>query len=416
MVFSVQRYRLLKPKAPCELGGILERVGERFLLMDAHGSVELEGSAEIFSGINTGDLVVVHILQGDEFSVQSDRVRLVHRNSATFPQRGLSRPHAIRFAAFVQRVRDFFLERGLTEVLTPTLVRCPGLEPSLEPFATEVALGRLRSTAYLPTSPEIHLKKAMARGWSDIFEIKNCFRKGESSAHHENEFLMLEWYRGFDDLTLVEQDLRELVSTLAEEGWVIGAEVGQATGSVAIGSTDFAELFRDVLQFKLTPETTIEELRGLCEWLGIHHIAGDSFNDLFHRILIDRIEPHLAQRGPTLVHRFPPSQAALARFDEDGWADRFEFYWRGLEIANAFNEVTDPDEQLLRWQKELEERRHLGTSPLPIDEELIEALRRGIPPAGGIALGVERLYMACTGVEDIQELRLFSARDLFKPS
>lgn len=414
MVFSVQRYRLLKPKTPCEVGGLLERVGDQYFLVDALGSLELEASRTLFARLNPGDLVVVRVLQGDEFSVHCDQVRLVHANSATFPARGPSRPHAGRFAVFVQRVRDFFIERGLQEVFTPTLVRCPGLEPSLEPFATEVVLGRLKSTAYLPTSPEIHLKKAMARGWSDIFEIKNCFRKGENSAHHENEFLMLEWYRGFDDLTLVEQDLRELVATLAEEGWVMGAEPGHAAGSVAIGSTDFAELFHEILQYKLTPKTTIEELRDLCERLNIHHIAGDSFNDLFHRILIDRIEPHLAFKGPTIVHRFPPSQAALARLDEDGWADRFEFYWRGLEIANAFNEVTDPEEQLRRWQMEQAERRHLGTSPLPMDEELIEALRRGIPSSGGIALGVERLYMACTGVEDIQELRLFSPRDLFR--
>lgn len=426
MVFSLQRYRLAKPQPPFELGGRLERAGELYILTDAMGSIRLDGPAGLFAELNPGDLVSVRVVGGDESRVRCDEIRVVGANSA--PDLGPARPHAVRFAAFVKRVHDFFLERGLHPVLTPTLVRCPGLEPSLEPFATEVTKGRLKTTAYLPTSPEIHLKKAMARGWTDIFEIKTCFRRGEFSSHHENEFLMLEWYRAFADLVMIEEDLRQLVATLAAEGWVSGGEDSEIAGPAANGAgrrssasppsiqvTDFARLFREILKFELAPRTTQQELRELCDRLSLYNAADDSFNDLFHRLLIDRIEPHLALQGPTIVRRFPPSQAALAKLDENGWADRFEFYWRGLEIANAFNEVVDPDEQLRRWEQEQVERRRLGTSPLPIDEEMIEALRRGIPPSGGIALGMERLYMACAGVRDIQELRLFSAESLFKP-
>lgn len=399
MVFSLQRYRWNKPSPPFELGGVLECIGEgRFTLADAMGAVEVQGDAGVFSELNSGDLVVVRVTGfGSDGRVWCDKARLVHGPSL---ERGRGKPHAERFAVFVQKVRSFLVERGLSEVFTPTLVTCPGLEPSLEPFQTTVTRARETRVAYLPTSPEIHLKKAISEGWTDIFEIKNCFRRGEFSPHHENEFLMLEWYRAFDDLTLVEQDLRELVASLSEE-------------SFEIHSTGFAELFRDVLSFNLTPATTANELRGLCVALGIHNVPGDSFNDLFHRLLIDRIEPHLVGMGAVIVHRFPPSQAALAKLDADGWADRFEFYWRGLEIANAFNEVVDADEQMRRWEAERAERRRLGTSELPIDENMIQALRRGLPPSGGIALGLERLYMACAGVDDIKELRLFSAADLF---
>jgi lysyl-tRNA synthetase class 2 len=118
--------------------------------------------------------------------------------------------------------------------------------------------------------------------------------------------------------------------------------------------------------------------------------------------------------GPLIVRDFPPSQAALAKITGQGWADRFEFYWEGLEIANAFNEVNDPVEQAHRWQLEQDERLHLGTTALPQDSGLIRALESGMPPTGGIALGLERLYMARYGVADIRELRLFSSDDLFK--
>jgi lysyl-tRNA synthetase class 2 len=217
---------------------------------------------------------------------------------------------------------------------------------------------------------------------------------------------MLEWYRGFAGLELIEADLRALLQTLAEEGWIDG-------GAKTVTETDFATLFRRHFDFELKPSTDATELAGLCSRLAVHTTPDDSFNDLFHRLLVDRLEAEIAALGPALVKRFPPSQAALAKLDADGWADRFEFYWGGLEIANAFNEVNDPDEQSRRWTGEQQERARLGTSAVPQDPELIRALRRGMPPTGGIALGLERLYMACARVTDIRELRLFSAAELF---
>lgn len=404
MLYSLSRFRFQKPTPPFELGGeYLGRESQHYL-KDALGSVELEGDAELFKNLRDGDLIAVQVKSTNEFVVLARKVRVLNRPEA--PYNVPPKPHAARFAAFVNRVHDYFVEHGFNEVLTPTLVRCPGLEPSLEPFATQVTFGRKSTTAYLPTSPEIHLKKAIASGWTDVFEIKTCFRRGEFSSHHEPEFSMLEWYRGYADLKLVAQDLRDLVRVLANEGWVSGA-------LPEIKTTDFVELFRTHLGFKLSPQTTAEELRKLCERLHVHTTADDSYNDLFHRLLVDRLESEIAARGPLIIEHFPPSQAALAKITKDGWADRFEFYWRGLEIANAFNEVADPEEQTRRWDAERAERERLKTGDVPDDEGLIKALRKGFPPCGGIALGLERLYMACTGVDDIQELRLFSAQDLF---
>lgn len=403
VVHSLSRFRKLKPRAPFRLGGEYLRHGEQHFLTDAEGMIELKGYEELFRGLNPGDLATAQVIDAAEFEVQIDQIRVEFRCVGN--QNKPNRPHVSRFSAFVTRLRDYFLEQGLNEVFTPSLVKCPGLEPTLEAFSTEIVYGRKKAQAYLPTSPEIHLKKALARGYTDIFEIKSCYRRGESSAHHEPEFLMLEWYRGFADLEMIIADLQDLVAQLTLEGWIEGR-------ASKILVTDFATLFRDMLDFELTPDTSEKDLRRLCSELDIHCTADDSFNDLFHRLMIDRIEPQLATMGPVIVRRFPPSQAALAKLDAEGWADRFEFYWQGLEIANAFNEVNDADEQKQRWLDELEERRRIGTGELPMDQDLIEALKKGIPPTGGIAMGVERLYMACAGVRDIKELRLFSAMDL----
>lgn len=289
---------------------------------------------------------------------------------------------------FLQHVRGYFSTRGLIEVATPHLVSCPGLEPSLEPFRAE--------TSYLPTSPEIHLKKALSLGFTDIFEIKTCFRKGEMSPQHQPEFHMLEWYRAFADLHAIRADLVGLIKSF---------------GVVEpVTETTFADLFAQEKGFELTPRTSREELLQWAQALQIDSSPSDSWNDLFHRLWIEAFEPQLAKRGPTLLSNFPPSMAALARLGPDGWADRFEFYWNGFEIANAFHEVNDPLEQSARWEMEMAERRHLGTSALEPDRDLIRHLEMGMPPAGGIALGLERLFMALQGLTDIRQTRLFPAR------
>ena len=395
--YSMNRYRKQQPSLPVWIGGRWLTVGARTFLRDAESTVEVTGDIGTF---NNGDLVVVQLvgIEAEKWICAAGKcVQSCDKETIPKPER------AADFAAFVRAVRGFFVEQGLTEIFTPSLVICPGLEPSLEPFAIQVTKGRETRQVYLPTSPEIHLKKALARGWTDIFEIKNCFRRGEFSVHHENEFLMLEWYRSFADLEAILADLsglllhlRPFMSTRPE-----------------LRRTTFAELFRRHLNFALSPTTEREELANLCRSRNMHFTTEDSFNDLFHRLLIEHIEPQFKKMGAVIVRDFPPSQAALARLTKEGWADRFEFYWNGLEIANAFFEVTDADEQRRRWQAEADERKHLGTTPLPMDEGLLVALQTGIPPTGGIALGVERLYMACRGVENIRELRLFATEELF---
>ncbi|HEX4924840.1 MAG TPA: amino acid--tRNA ligase-related protein, partial [Bdellovibrionales bacterium] len=175
--------------------------------------------------------------------------------------------------------------------------------------------------------------------------------------------------------------------------------------------TSVNELFKTHAEIDLTPASTREELAGACRRLGVHFTEDDGFDDLFNRVFLEKIEPELGRSNPVLVTGFPPSQAALSRLNEDGWADRFELYWKGLELANAFHELNDPREQRRRFDEFLAERARLGKPPVPVDAEFLRSLDYGMPPSVGIALGVERLFLALIGELNLAAARAFPIHD-----
>ncbi len=307
---------------------------------------------------------------------------------------------------FVQVTRDYFKEKGFVETSTPSLVKCPGLEPTLEPMATTVSVGQSSKTLFLPTSPELHLKKLLSQGWSEIFEVRSCFRNGELSSSHQPEFTILEWYRAYDSLGSIADDLQGLMGVFAKRGFILGPSKGYI-GEKKFQICSLAQLFLEHTGIKLTPWTPRSELVEYCESISQPVSPEDTWDDVFHLIFLTKIECHLGIAGPELIHNFPPSQAALAQINKEGWADRFEFYWRGFEIGNAFNELTDPVEQRRRMEKEVLLRKQRGQTEVPMDEEFIEALERGVPPCAGIAVGLERLFLACRKMESLGDLRLF---------
>ncbi|MCB0365442.1 MAG: EF-P lysine aminoacylase GenX [Bdellovibrionaceae bacterium] len=310
-----------------------------------------------------------------------------------------------KWSQFVARVREYFTQSGCREVWTPSLVVCPGMEPTLDPLEVQVVTGSAGGkTLYLPTSPELHLKKLLAMGTGDLFEIKVCYRDGEVSDHHQPEFWMLEWYRAFADLKHIGKDIEGLLQYLYAAGTFEGV-------CPKISQCRMSDLFRRFLDFDLTPETSRRDLTDQCYKWQLPIEGYEPWDDLFHLLFLAKIEPLLAELGPLIVTHFPPSQAALARLTSDGWADRFEFYWQGLEIANAFNELNDPEEQARRCERDNRERTERGRKSLPVDEKFLAALKTGMPPSGGIALGLERLFMAGTGIEDIRRVRAFSIED-----
>lgn len=298
---------------------------------------------------------------------------------------------------FLKNVDEIFSELGLLRVSTPSLVVCPGVEPVLEPIAVNYK-GR-----FLPTSPELHLKKLLANDYTDFFEMRPCFRVETPSPHHEPEFTMLEWYRGFATSEILIHDLQALLSGLSRKGWGPSA----AAPSLQIRIRSMAQLFQDHVQMDLKPSTPITDLWSALKSFNLHFENTWSWDDCFHLLFLEKIESQLGINGPELVCNYPPSQAALAKLAPDGWADRMELYWHGLEIANGFGELTDAAVQRARFAQEMQIRKDRGMTEVPLDPKFIQALEAGVPQSAGMALGLERLFMAFSGIKTIQDIKLF---------
>jgi len=275
-------------------------------------------------------------------------------------------------------------------------VVCPGLEPTLDPFSVRLIKNNTETKLFLPTSPELHLKKVIAQGVTEIFEITPCFRNDEAGHQHQPEFTMLEWYRSYKKLIDLTTDIQKLIFFLTQ-----GQEQPKFT------SISISELFKKYVDFDLKPHTTQKQILQLALSLNLSVSSEDSFDDIFFIIFIDKIEPHLGKSGVDFIFNYPPSQSALAQINKEGWADRFEMYWHGYEIANAFNELTCAKTQRERFEQEQKHRAELGKEFIPIDEEFMSSLTYGLPPTVGIAMGLERLFMACYNIRNIQDVRPF---------
>jgi elongation factor P--(R)-beta-lysine ligase len=305
-----------------------------------------------------------------------------------------------RWSEFQNLVREFFLQEGFAEVQTPTLTVCPGTEPFLDVFETQFQWGKINRKLFLPTSPELHLKKALGRGIPKLFEMRPCFRNGEVSATHQPEFWMLEWYRAFENLDTIKSDVENLVNFLIHK-MKLEKEFARPI------ERSISELFQKHCGFSLTPKSRSEDLLQVCKSMDIQTGQATDFDDLFYFLFLEKIEGNLKHAGPLFVEKYPPSQAALARLTADGWGDRFEFYWGGFEIANAFHELNDPQVQKERFAQDLSKKVNLGKTPVPVDDDFVACLEVGLPPSAGIALGLERLFMVLMDISDIKELRLF---------
>ena len=372
---------------------------------------------EFFEDLKEGCIIVLkglrtHLLlrPSDKLGVSPESLVLRNPSELMVMTKPLAE-HPLRFQPYIAKRWELFLDtvrkslkqNQLLELRTPSLVPNPGMEPELEPFSTSFRLGSKEELYFLPTSQELHMKRLLASSFTDIFEIRSCFRNGELTPHHQPEFLMLEWYRAFGDLDRIIEDIKNLLLDLGS----VGFERASLVSELKIIS--MRELFRQVLDFGLRPQTSLEEMRGLLQAFHIEFLPDDDWNELFHRIFLEKIDPWIAnQKQPLLVYDFPPSLAALARLTPEGFADRFELYWGSLEIANAFHELNDPKEQRVRFVKDQKLRLQKGRVPLEIDEDFMRALEAGLPPSAGIALGLDRLFMALENLNDIRQTQAFS--------
>jgi elongation factor P--(R)-beta-lysine ligase len=324
------------------------------------------------------------------------------------------RPRLLQRQAIVGAVRAFFAARDFVEVETPALQVSPGLEPHLMAFATEfVAPDERRSRLYLHTSPEFAMKKLLAAGEERLFQIARVFRNGERSDTHHPEFAMLEWYRAGADYGALMEDCEGLLRAAAEAagagtlGWKGRAADPRLKAerlSVADAFTRYAGI--DILAtapVAAAPDAAL--LAREAKRIGVRVAEGDEWDDIFFRVFLERIEPRLGHPAATILFDYPISMAALSRpkASDPRLAERFELYVAGLELANAFSELTDADEQRQRfaaWQRTKEARYGLA---YPVDEDFLAALS-AMPSCAGIALGIDRLVMLATGAPRIEDV------------
>ena len=295
---------------------------------------------------------------------------------------------------FLIGVAGFFKSRGLIPVETPSLVRCPGTEPHLQVFETEISPQKQKM--FLPTSPEMHLKKMLCEDWTDFFEIKKCFRNGELSSLHQPEFYMLEWYRAFFSSKDLIQETKEFFCFLNNQ-FSLKAE------PLVFKEYRIQDLFLKDLNFSLTPETTKKELFLLAQKKDLICSQEASWEDLFHLLFLNKIEKQFQPHVVTFVKDYPPQLRAYARINKRAWADRFEVYWKGFELANAFYEVIDPKEQKKLFEEHLKQR----TDSVSYDQDLLEKMQQGMPPCSGIAIGLERLFLALYNKNKISDIKIF---------
>jgi lysyl-tRNA synthetase class 2 len=332
---------------------------------------------------------------GDLVRVTGGRVEVVVRGRADGGWRRMLDPRRLWALTVRERVesgiRDFFRARGFVEVRTPVLVPCPGMEPHIRPFPVGAA-------GWLQTSPEFAMKALLVGGLERIFQLCPVFRDEPDAPTHRPEFTMLEWYRAWAGADDIMRDTEELVAFLAER--VHGrTQIPWRTGTIDV-TPPWPRLEIPAL-FQAHAGVTLgtDDLRAACARLGLATAPDDTWDDLYFRIWLAAVEPRLPADRPALVHRYPASQAALAVLDADGWARRFEVYAGGLELGNAFEELTDPVEQRRRFVADQALRRDGPAPPMP--EAFLAALAEGMPPSGGIAVGVDRLVMLLAGEPDI---------------
>ena len=298
-------------------------------------------------------------------------------------------------------MRAFFADRGVLEVETPVLSRGGNTEPNIAPFSLEFS-GRTDGaprTRWLRTSPEHALKRLLAAGTGDCYELGRVFRDGEAGGRHNPEFTMLEWYR-------VGWNHRRLAGEAAE---LVRAALAMVGRDARLEHVAYRDLYRDRLGLDpfLAPEDALRAAVGDVV-LDPRDLGRDDWLDL---LMTHRLQPGFDPAVMLAVHDWPATQCALARLrrGDDGIAvaERFELYLGPVELANGYHELTDADEQRARFGRDLVVREGRGAPRPPLDEAFLAALAEGLPACAGVALGVDRLLMAMLGTERIADVLAF---------
>jgi len=388
-------------------GRILARRKERALLRTAHGDVEttLSGNAK------PGDIVEI------EGSTVTQQYTSFQRGDYPTPSTECARLSADRISHLQSRgkilrsIRDYFWSQGFTEIEAPLLVPTPGLELHLE----GVSAGE---NSWLITSPEFQMKRLLVGGLEKIFSICKCFRANEVGHHHNVEFTMLEWYRAYEDLSAIIADTEQIIANAA---MILcgNAQLPMDDGPIDLTppwpQMTVADAMANFVGVRVYGDETAEELGREFALAGISLGNATHWDDIFYTAFLEKVEPQLAKlKKPIFLVDWPTPLAALAKRKEENphVVERFELYIGGVELANAFGELTDATEQRQRFEEDVRKRKERQKPCYPLDERFLNALEEGMPPSAGIALGIDRLAMLLCGAKEIKQVLAFTADEL----
>jgi elongation factor P--(R)-beta-lysine ligase len=306
---------------------------------------------------------------------------------------------AVKRAAIIRHVRDFFKARNVLEVETPVISHGTPTDCHLDVFSTGYHPAGARKqtgdeTVYLRTSPEFHMKRLLASGFHDVFQIGKVFRNGERGRFHNPEFTMLEWYRiGMDMAGLIDETTALIAGVL---------------GRNKILKTTYAEIFKKTIGIDPLSAGR-EEVIEYCASRGRDFPKDFALTDALQFVMAEFVEPELPKDAMVFVHNYPADQAVLAKLgpEDTRVARRFEAYCGGMELVNGFEELVDWKENERRQNIEIEKRKAAGKDALAVDRSFIEALKRGLPSCSGAALGLDRLIMLALGKKEIGEVMTF---------
>lgn len=383
----------LARRSRVELGGRISRArGTELLVSDALASVSVALRAPAL--VSEGDLVIVtgrlagaRLLDAvirERFPCPSPRG---DGEVARLAWQGVGRHLALRAAAF-ETIRDYFRAAGFLEVDTPIRVRTPGLDLHVDALEAE--------GGYLSTSPEFQMKRLLVGGIPRCFQLVHCFRKDEHGPLHEPEFCMLEWYRAFSGVEAV----------MADTEIVVERVLTRLAGRPRARLPDGRPIDARAPFARLTVRDAFRRHAGVADAVDL--AASDE--DRYFQLLVDRVEPALARRRrPLFLTDYPATQASLARRtpSDPSVAERFELYVGGVELCNGFGELTCPTEQRARFTADQRARRRQRRPAYALDPRFLAALEEGMPPAGGNALGVDRLVALALGAPAIRDTLAF---------
>ena len=364
-------------------------------------------------GIKAGDIVELYgiVVEG---VIDVTQARLLAQSNAEWCQGDWARFHAnglwanmrVR-AAVLDAVRDFFRNANFLAVDTPTLVRASAQEEHIQLFATEYRGHKEQEQLYLAPSPELYMKRLLGVGFERIYQISHSYRNGEIGPQHNPEFTLIEWYRAYASYEEIMADVENLIVHVVES--VLGqSSVVRAGREISLQPPwerlSVGEAFAGWASVDLDACADAESLFRRARALGYASAKReDSWEDLFHKILLEKVEPELAKLGAVHLFDYPRQLAALAKLKEGdpAVAERTEAYLGGVELSNGYTELNDPAQQRERFARDAQ------PGGAPADEAFLAAMERGIPPAGGVALGLDRLVMVVAGASCLDEVIAF---------